>query len=149
MIQLRAGWMLAIVMLAAQPAAQAGVIEDLLAIPAIQSLLGRLPELDPLVKRCENIAYRQRNLTLCQQATQAYQLARMPPELRAVMSTPLAAASLRELCLSAIGRPAYNGYLCTELSRFDESFKAESSEKQQERIRTQKENDDFQNRQMR
>lgn len=140
MTRIRVRWLLAALMLVAQPAAQAGLIEDLLAIPAIQSLLGRLPELDPLVKRCEDAAYRQRNAALCQQAIQAAQLARMPPELRAVMSTPPAAASLRALCLAAIGTPAYNGYLCTELSRFDETFKAQSMQKQQ---------DDFQNRQMR
>lgn len=122
-----------------QPA-QAGILEDLLAVPAIQALLGRLPELAPLVTRCENIAYKQRNLTLCQQAAQAAQLAKMPPELRAVMATPPAAASLRELCLAAIGRPAYDGYLCSELYKFDETFKGQSQLKQQE---------DFMNRQMR
>lgn len=140
MIGLRVSIILAAAMLTAQPAAQAGVIEDLLAIPAIQSMLGRLPDLDPLVKRCEDAAYRQRNPTLCQQATQAAQLAKMPPELRAVMATPAAAASLRALCLAAIGTPAYNGYLCTELSRFDETFKMQSLIKQQQ---------DMQNRQMR
>jgi len=120
--------------------AQGGILEDLLAVPAIQALLGRLPELAPLVKNCENIAYKQRNLTLCQQAAQAAQLAKMPPELRAVMATPPAAASLRELCLAAIGRPAYNGYLCSELYKFDETFKVQSLQKQQE---------DIMNRQMR
>ncbi len=122
-----------------QPA-QAGIVEDLLALPAIQALLGRLPELNPLLTRCENIAYKQRNLTLCQQAAQAAQLANMPPELRAVMATPPAAASLRALCLAAIGTPAYDGYLCSQLARFDNIFKAQSLQKQQ---------DDIWNRQMR
>lgn len=116
--------LLASAMLVAHPAAQAGIIEDLLALPAIQSLLGRIPELEPLVKRCDDAGFKQRNLELCQQAVQAAQLARMPPELRAVMATPVAAASLRELCIGAIGTRAYDGYLCTQLSRFDESFKA-------------------------
>ncbi len=127
-------------MLIAQPVARAGVIEDLLAVPAIQALLGRVPELDPLVKRCENVTYKQRNLTLCQQAQQAAQLAKMPPELRVVMATAPAAASLRELCIAAIGQPAYSGYLCTELYKFDETFKAQSNQVQRET---------FQNRQMR
>ncbi len=147
MIRFRLSMILATVMLTAQPAAQAGIVEDLLAIPAIQSMLGRLPELEPLVKRCENLAYQQRNPALCQQAIQAYQLAKMPPELRAVMSTPPAAASLRALCLAAIGTPAYNGYLCTELYRFDATFKEQSQLRQQEGM--QKQQEDMQNRQMR
>ncbi len=148
MIRFRMAMLMAAALMTAQPAAQAGVIEDLLAIPAIQSLLGRLPELDPLVKRCEDVAYRQRNPTLCQQATQAYQLAKMPPELRAVMSTPPAAASLRALCLAAVGTPAYNGYLCTELYRFDGTFKTQT-EMQQQEILQNRQAEDFQNRQMR
>lgn len=114
---------LAASLLAAQPSAQAGAIEDLLALPAIQSLLGRLPELDPLVKRCENPTYRQRNATMCEQASQAQQLARMPPELRAVMSNVRSAASLRELCLGVAGTPAANTYLCALLNRYDETFR--------------------------
>jgi len=116
--------LLAACMLTAHPAAQAGIIEDLLAMPAIQAWLGRVPELAPLVQRCDDVNYRQRNLELCQQAAQAAQLARMPPELRAVMASPPAAASLRELCVAAIGKPAYNGYLCTQLYQYDENFKA-------------------------
>lgn len=124
----------------AHPVAQAGLIEELLAVPAIQSLLGKLPELNPLVERCADIAFKQRNPALCQQAEQAAQLAKMPPELRAVMATPPAAASLRELCIAAIGKPAYNGYLCSELAKFDETFKAQSQRVYQENL---------QNRQMR
>jgi hypothetical protein len=134
MKKLRMALVLAAAMLTALPAAQAGVIEDLLALPAIQSLLGRIPELDPLIKRCDDISYKQRNLELCQQVAQAAQLAKMPPELRAVMATPPAAASLRELCIAAIGQPAYNGYLCQELYKFDETFKAQSLRIHQENL---------------
>lgn len=142
MIRRTLGWMVGALVLMAQPAAQAGVIEDLLAIPAIQSLLGRMPELNPLVMRCQDVAYQQRNATVCQQATQAYQLAQMPSELRAVMSTPPAAASLRALCLGAIGTPAYNGYLCSELSRFDATFQAQSQTKLRvEQIQQQEQRD--------
>jgi hypothetical protein len=134
MKKLPAALVLAAVMLAAHPAAHAGLIEDLLAIPAIQSLLGRIPELEPLVRRCDDVNYKQRNLELCQQAAQAAQLARMPPELRSVMATPPAAASLRDLCITAIGRPAYDSYLCKELYKFDETFKLQSQRVQQENL---------------
>ncbi len=116
-----------------QPA-QAGILEDLLALPAIQSLLGRLPELPVITRNCADPAFKQRNLTLCQQAEQAAQLAKMPPELRAVMATPPAAASLRELCLAAIGTPAYDGYLCSELYKFDETFQKQSQLQRQETL---------------
>lgn len=131
MINLRVTLALAAALLTAHPAAQAGIVEDLLALPAIQSLLGRIPELDPLVNRCKELSYQQRNVELCQQATQAAQLAKMPSELRAVMATPQAAASLRDLCIAAIGSPAYNSYLCQELYKFDETFKTQSLRKQQ------------------
>ena len=134
MIKMRMSLLLAAVMLAAQPSAHAGLIEDLLALPAIQSLLGKVAELEPLVKRCEDLAYKQRNLQACQQAIQAAQLAKMPPELRAVMSTPPAAASLRDLCLAAVGKPAYDSYLCKELYKFDETFKTQSLLIQQENL---------------
>lgn len=143
MTRLRASMLWAALALLAQPVAQAGIIEDLLAIPAIQSMLGRLPELDPLLKRCEDVAYKQRNPTLCQQAMQAAQLARMPPELRAVMATPQTAVSMRELCVAVIGRPAANSYLCTELYKFDETFRLQSQRPQSPSY------EDMQNRQMR
>jgi hypothetical protein len=52
---------------------QAGLIEDLLALPGIQSLLGRIPELEPTVKRYEDVNCKQRDLALRQQAAQAAQ----------------------------------------------------------------------------
>ena len=144
MTKFRIALLMAVLTLSIQPVARAGIIEDLLALPAIQSLLGRVAELEPLVKRCDDATYRQRNLEQCLRATQAAQLARMPPELRAVMATPPAAASLRELCIAAIGRPAYNGYLCQQLYKYDETFKEQSRRMQQ-----QVQQEDFMNRQMR
>lgn len=144
MTQFRIALLVSALTLTIHPVAQAGIIEDLLALPAIQSLLGRVPELEPLVKRCDDITYRQRNLELCQRAAQAAQLAKMPPELRAVMATPPAAASLRELCITAIGRPAYNGYLCQELHKYDETFREQSR-----RMQPQVQQEDFMNRQLR
>lgn len=113
------------------PVAQAGLIEDLLAIPAIQALLGRAPELPRILKRCDNAGYRQKNLTSCQQAEQASLLAQLPPEIRAIMSKPEAAASLRGLCYAAIGQPVFDSYLCAQLYQFDTSFKAQSDRLQQ------------------
>ncbi len=120
--------------------AQAGIIEDLLAVPAIQSLLGRLPELPTLVRNCEEPGYKQRNLTFCQQAEQAALLANMPFELRAVMARKDSANSLRELCVAAIGTLPNQSYLCAELYKFDANFQLQSRQMQQRQ---------FQDRQMR
>lgn len=106
------------------PVAQAGILEDLLAIPAIQSLLGRQPDLQATVKRCADARFRQANATACQQAEQAERLARMPPELRAVLAVPASAGSIRELCLAAQGGPKQNSHLCAELSKADSSFQS-------------------------
>ncbi len=99
--------------------AQAGIIEDLLATPAVQSLLGRLPELQAVVQRCNDVRYKQRNPKICLQAEEVSRLARMPPELRVVLSNPTTAASLRELCLAVQASAARNSYLCAELSKAD------------------------------
>lgn len=114
--------MLAVVLIT--PVAQAGILEDLLAIPAIQSLLGRQPDLQATVKRCADARFRQANMTACQQAEQAERLARMPPELRAVLAVPASASSIRELCLVAQGGPKQNSHLCAELSKADSSFQS-------------------------
>ena len=102
--------------------ARAGIIEDLLAAPAVQSLLGRLPELQAVVQRCSDARYKQRNPKICQQAEEASRLARMPPELRVVLSNPTTAASMRELCLAVQASAARNSYLCAELSKADANF---------------------------
>ena len=103
--------------------ANAGIVEDLLALPAIQSFLGRQPELQSALQRCGDGQYKQRNVQICQRAEEASRLARMPAELRAVMSYPNSAASLRELCLAVQSVPAKNSYLCLELVKADASFK--------------------------
>ncbi len=104
-----------------QPA-HAGILEDLLSVPAIQSLLGRLPELPIITRNCADPAFKQRNATFCQQAEDAARLANMPAELRLLMAQPRAAASLRELCLAAVGRPMQNSYLCAELTKAETGF---------------------------
>jgi hypothetical protein len=114
--------------------AQAGIIEDLLAVPAIQSLLGRLPELPNLVRNCQDAGYKQRNLAFCQQAEQAALLAKMPIELRAVMARKDSADSLRELCVAAIGKLPKESYLCAELYKYDSDFQLQSRQMQQQQI---------------
>ena len=104
-----------------QPA-QAGILEDLLAVPAIQSLLGRLPELPVITRNCAEPTFKQRNATFCQQAEDAARLANMPAELRLLMAQPKSAASLRELCLAVLGRPIQNSYLCAELAKAETGF---------------------------
>lgn len=136
-LMLRLSWFLAV--LCAAPVAQAGIIEDLLAIPAIQSLLGKLPELQSVVMRCNDARYKQREAKLCQQAEEASRLARMPAELRFVMSNPTAAASMRELCLAVQSTPVRNSYLCVELARADVAFGVQVQQQQQaeEQLRQQ------------
>jgi len=107
--------------------AQAGILEDLLGLPAIQSLLGRAAELPTIARKCENIHFRMSNATLCQQAQQAALLANMPPQLRNLMSHPQSAQSLRELCIGAIGTPAQGSYLCAELAKGDSVFKGQAA----------------------
>ncbi len=104
-----------------QPA-QAGILEDLLSVPAIQSLLGRLPELPVITRNCAEPAFKQRNATFCQHAEDASRLANMPAELRLLMANPRAAASLRELCLAVVGRPSQDSYLCAELAKAETGF---------------------------
>jgi len=109
-----------------QPA-QAGILEDLLAVPAIQSLLGRSSELPSIASKCENIHFRMGNAALCQQARQAALLASMPPALRTLMSHPQSAKSLRELCVAAIGTPVQGSYLCAELAKGDSVFQGQAA----------------------
>ena len=60
------------------PLAHAGFLEDLLARPAIQNLLGRQSDLQVTVRNCTNPAFRQRNLAGCEQEEQAGRLAAIP-----------------------------------------------------------------------
>ena len=115
----------------AWPMANAGLIEDLLAIPAIQSLLGRQPELQAVVQKCVDVRYKQRNPTVCQQAEEANRLAKMPPELRAVLANPTTAKSLRELCLAVQAGALNNSYLCAELYKAESGFKAQADQQRQ------------------
>ena len=106
------------------PVAQAGIVEDLLASSAIQSLLVRVPELQATMQRCTDAKYKQRNTAVCVQAENAARLAKVPPEVRAVRSVPASAASLRDLCLAAQQTNMQETYLCVELGKADTGFKS-------------------------
>ena len=97
------------------------LIEQLLALPAIQNLMQKVPELQNLTQQCANPAYRQRNAESCLRAEQAAALGRMPHELRVVMSSPVAAKSLRELCMTAVNMGT-TSWLCVELGKADTQF---------------------------
>jgi hypothetical protein len=109
----------------AAPAAHAGIIEDLLSKPAIQALLGRLPDVQSTIKSCADARYQQRNVKLCQEAAEAARVASVPADLRAVLATPNGSASIRQLCLAAQGTPVQESYLCAELAKADPPFKAQ------------------------
>lgn len=123
-MKLRFLTLLAALLMNCMPNAHAGVIEELLARPAIQALLGRNPDLQARVQRCVDPAYRKSNATSCQVAEDAHRLAKIPPELRAVLAVPASATSIRELCLAAQGTPARSSYLCAELAKGDLGFAA-------------------------
>ena len=59
-----------------------------------------------------------------QQAEQAARLAKVPPELRAVLAVPAASTSLRDLCLAVQASKTQETYLCAELGKADTSFKS-------------------------
>ena len=107
------------------PAAAAGKLEELLAIPAIQALLNKQVDLVTSLGRCKEAAYAQKNAVACQQAIQAQNLARLSPELRSILTKPALAASIRELCGVAYGTPKQNSVLCSELFVADPSYEAD------------------------
>ncbi len=106
----------------ATPVAQAGIIEDLLAKPAIQAWLGRLPDVQNILKSCAEARYQQRNAKLCQEAAETARVASIPADLRAVLATPNGSASIRQLCLAAQGTAVQASYLCAELAKADATF---------------------------
>ena len=119
-----AGSISAALLLAFAPQTQAGVLEDLLAVPAIQALLGRAPDLQAAVQKCADAKYKQRNANACLQAENAARLAKVPAELRAVLAVPASAASLRDLCLAVQQTKVQETYLCAELGKADTGFKS-------------------------
>ena len=81
-------------------AVQEGILEDLLASPAIQSLLVRVPALQATMQRCAKAKYQQRNTAACVRAENTARLAKVPLEMRALLSVPASDAALRDLYLA-------------------------------------------------
>jgi len=122
---------LAISPFAVHAQAPQNLVEQLLALPAIQNLLQRVPELQTLSQQCGNPAYRHRNAEPCLRAEQAAALSRMPHELRVVMTNPVSARSLRELCMTAVNMGT-SSWLCTELGKADNQFGEQMRQRQME-----------------
>lgn len=117
---------LAACVLLTTPAAHAGILEELLALPSIQKLLARTSDIQSTLQKCADGGYKQINAKLCQDAEAALRLSRVPPELRAVLSSPKGSASLRDLCLGVQATPAQDTYLCAELMEGDPVFKQQA-----------------------
>lgn len=96
--------------------AHAGLIDDLLKNPTIQGLIGRA-DLNTMVAACRDAGYRQANSAQCQNIESAGVLAKLPNEMRALMSSTQGAQSLRELCTAVFYQPQANTYLCAELRK--------------------------------
>ena len=96
------------------PVAHAGLLDDLLKNPNIQSLINR-PDLNTLVAACRDAAYRAANTAQCQNMENAVVLAKLPNEMRVLMGNPQSANSLREICTAVQSTAQANSYLCAQL----------------------------------
>ena len=96
--------------------ANAGLLDDLLKNPSIQSLMGRT-DLTTMAAACRDPAYRQTNFTQCTNMENALILSRLPTEMRVLMSNAQSANSLREICAAVQGQAQTNSYLCAELRK--------------------------------
>ena len=102
----------------------AGLIEQILANPRIQSLIGKPLDVTNLLNLCGNDAYKKANVQSCAEAANAQMVLRLPFEMRTVMANPTSAQSLRDICLAAQATPQANSYLCAELVKADSTFAA-------------------------
>ncbi len=96
------------------PVAHAGLLDDLLKNPNIQSLINR-PDLNTLVAACRDATYRAANTAQCQNMENAVVLAKLPNEMRVLMGNPQSANSLREICAAVQSTAQANSYLCAQL----------------------------------
>ena len=102
----------------------AGLIEQILANPRIQSLIGKPLDVTNLLNLCGNDAYKKANVQTCAEAANAQMVLRLPFEMRTVMANPTSAQSLRDICLAAQTTQQANSYLCAELVKADSTFAA-------------------------
>ena len=106
--------------------AQAGLLDDLLKNPTIQSILNRA-DLTNMVNTCKDVTYRRANQTQCANFENALLINKLPVEMRVVMSNQQSANSLRELCGVAQGSVQANSYLCAELRKAEIAIGINSS----------------------
>jgi hypothetical protein len=109
-------------LLAFSSAHSAGLIEQILANPRVQALMGTPANVTNLLGVCKNDAYRNNNPQACADAVNADTVLRLPFEMRTVMSNPTSAQSLRDLCLAAQSTAQRDSYLCTQLASADKNF---------------------------
>jgi hypothetical protein len=112
----------AALVLAVSPVFSAGILEQILANPRIQALIGKPNEVSTFLGFCNNPSYQIANAQVCAEVTQTQMVLRLPFEMRTVMSNPTSAQSLRDLCLAAQATPQANSYLCAELIKADSNF---------------------------
>lgn len=105
---------------------QAGLLDDLLKNPTIQSLMNR-GDLTNMVNACKDVKYRQNNQIQCVNVENVLVINKLPSEMRAVMSNQQSANSLRELCSQAQSTVAANSYLCAELRKAETAIGINSS----------------------
>lgn len=111
-----------LLLLAVSSAHSAGVLEQILANPRVQALLGKPTEVVSALNLCKNDAYRAGNAQACADAVHTDSVLKLPIEMRTVMSYPQSAQSLRDLCLAAQTTPQRSSYLCVELLKADSTF---------------------------
>ena len=109
-------------LLAFSSAHSAGLLEQILANPQVQALMGTPANITNLLGVCKNDAYRANNAQACSNAVNADTVLKLPFEMRTVMSSPTSAQSLRDLCLAAQSTTQRDSYLCTQLAKADSSF---------------------------
>jgi hypothetical protein len=102
----------------------AGLLEQILANPRVQALMGAPANVTNLLGVCKNEAYKKTNAQACADATNADMVLKLPFEMRTVMSNGRSAQSLRDLCIGAQGSAQRDTYLCTELAKADGDFAA-------------------------
>ncbi len=109
-------------LLAFSSAHSAGLIEQILANPRVQALLGAPGNVSNTLGLCRVDSYRINNPQPCKDANDAATMLKLPFEMRTVMSNPVSAQSLRDLCLVAQSTTQQNSYLCAELAKADGTF---------------------------
>jgi hypothetical protein len=111
-----------LLLLAVSSAHSAGVLEQILANPRVQAMLGKPTEVVSALNLCKNDSYRASNQQACADAVHTDNVLKLPIEMRTVMSYPQSAQSLRDLCLAAQTTAQRGSYLCVELLKADSTF---------------------------